>query len=126
MNNLKTNFEKFSLYILSLWLLFFLMLIVTIKVPICFEKDCSFIGWYDLVTSNYVAIISIIFLLFGLYSYYNFKFEVAGSSSITYKINKREDINFEHLTFLTTYIIPLICFNLESARYLISFCIANV
>ncbi|HWU97027.1 MAG TPA: anti-phage protein KwaA, partial [Oxalicibacterium sp.] len=30
------------------------------------------------------------------------------------------DINYEHLTFLTTYIIPLICFNLTSERYLIA------
>ena len=31
-----------------------------------------------------------------------------------------EDANYEHLTFLTTYIIPLICFNLTSVRYVIA------
>ena len=35
-----------------------------------------------------------------------------------FKINKITDINYEPLTFLTTYIIPLVCFDLTKTRYL--------
>jgi hypothetical protein len=52
--------------------------------------------------------------------YWRFDYKIAGSMSIPVTIVSVEDINYEHLTFLTTYIIPLICFNLTSARYLIA------
>lgn len=38
---------------------------------------------------------------------------------IPFTITKIENINFEHLTFLTTYIIPLICFDLSNIRYVV-------
>ncbi len=34
-----------------------------------------------------------------------------------FKIAKIENINYEHLTFLTTYIVPLVCFNFVDLRY---------
>ncbi len=33
---------------------------------------------------------------------------------------KVEDLSYEHLTFLTTYIVPLICFNLDNVRYIVA------
>ena len=37
-----------------------------------------------------------------------------------------KNINYEHLTFLTTYIVPLVCFNFESIRYKIVFLVLFV
>ena len=34
-----------------------------------------------------------------------------------FTITKIENINYEHLTFLTTYIVPLVCFNFVAVRY---------
>ena len=34
-----------------------------------------------------------------------------------FKIKKIEGIDYEHLTFLTTYIVPLVCFNFVDIRY---------
>lgn len=34
-----------------------------------------------------------------------------------FTIIKIESINYEHLTFLTTYIVPLVCFNFDNIRY---------
>lgn len=112
--------EKFELYILSLWLLFFLMIIVTIDIPICFGEQCEFVGWHSLLTRNIVPFIAGFFVLAGVIYYFRFDYRLAGSKSIPVNVTSIEDINYEHLTFLTTYIIPLICFNLTSERYLIA------
>lgn len=112
--------EKFELYILSLWFLFLLIIVITIDIPVCFEKQCAFIGFGNLVKRNVVPVIAIVFVLVGVLYYFRFDYKIAGSKSIPVKISSVEDINYEHLTFLTTYIIPLICFNLSSERYLIA------
>lgn len=112
--------EKFELYILSLWLLFLLIIVVTIDVPICFQSDCSFIGLRALATRNVVPVIALLLLGLGALYYFRFNYKIAGSQSIPVEVSSVEDINYEHLTFLTTYIIPLICFNLTSERYLIA------
>lgn len=109
--------KKFELYILSLWLLFFLMIVVTVDIPICFEENCYFIGFSSFFSKNIIPLISLIFLLIGFFSYLRFDYRISGSKKIPSRIDKIEDLNYEHLTFLTTYIIPLICFNLSSVRY---------
>lgn len=114
------NWEKFELYILSLWLLFFLMIVVTIDLPICLGDQCRFIGWRELLQRNVVPLIALIFVLLGAVFYLRFDYKISGSKSLPVKVDSIEDMNYEHLTFLTTYIIPLICFNLTSERYLIA------
>ena len=109
--------SKFELYILSLWLLFFLIIVVMVDVPVCFGEGCAFIGWKSLIASNVISFISLVLLIFGIFLYFRFDYRISGSSKLPAKIIKIEDINYEHLTFLTTYIIPLICFNLTSTRY---------
>jgi len=112
--------EKFELYIVSLWLLFLLIIVVTIDVPICFKPECSFIGLQALAGRNIVPIIALVFVGLGALYYFRFNYKISGSQSIPVEVSAVEDINYEHLTFLTTYIIPLICFNLTSERYLIA------
>lgn len=112
--------EKFELYILSLWFLFVLIIVVTIDIPICWEAECAFIGMSKLLQKNIVPLIAFLFVLSGVLYYLRFNYKIAGGASIPVHIREVEDINYEHLTFLTTYIIPLICFNLDSLRYLIA------
>ncbi|AVE05697.1 hypothetical protein CYL20_14480 [Pseudomonas palleroniana] len=112
--------EKFELYILSLWFLFLLIIVITIDVPFCYGEDCKFIGLASLLQRNIISVIAFGFLAFGTLYYFRFDYRVAGSKSIASRIVKIEDVNYEHLTFLTTYIIPLICFNLTSFRYLLA------
>ncbi|WP_461643943.1 anti-phage protein KwaA [Labilibaculum euxinus] len=111
--------RKIGLYILSLWLLFFFVIVVTIDIPISFDSNSKFIGFNVLLKSNYVAIVSFLFLVIGTIVYFKFKYDLEGSTNIPFEIKKIESVNYEHLTFLATYIIPLICFNLSSVRYLI-------
>lgn len=109
--------EKLELYILSLWLLFFLIIVVTADIPMCFGQNCSFVGWKNVISKNILPLISLFFLTLGFLFYFRFDYRVSGSKKLPATISKIEDYNYEHLTFLTTYIIPLICFNLTSSRY---------
>lgn len=115
--------EKFELYIISLWLLFILIIVVTIDIPICTGSACKFIGIKPLLTQNTVPIIALLFVAAGFIYFIRFDYKITGSTSIPVEIQSVTDMNYEHLTFLTTYIIPLICFNLSSERYLIALAI---
>lgn len=112
-------FRKIGLFFLSLWLLFLFIIIITIDIPICLSPECKFIGFKSLILNNLVPLFSIIALLIGFISYYDFSFVLKGSTHMPFKIIEIENIEYEHLTFLTTYIIPLVCFNFFSIRYII-------
>ena len=117
---LSENWRKFELYIVSLWLLFFLIIVVTVDIPYCWGDNCSFIGFKELFSKNVLPTISLFFILLGALFSLRFDYRLNGSKKIHSEITKVEDYNYEHLTFLTTYIIPLICFNLASTRYVIA------
>jgi hypothetical protein len=95
-----------------------LIIVITIDVPICFQSECNFIGIKALAVRNVVPVVALFFVGLGALYYLRFNYKIAGSKSIPVEVSSVEDINYEHLTFLTTYIIPLICFNLASMRYL--------
>ena len=110
--------NKFELYIVSLWFLFLLIIVITVDISLCFGESCEFIGLSNILRKNIVSIISFVFVVIGAVFYFRFDYRISGSKKLPAKITKIEDLNYEHLTFLTTYIIPLICFNLTSTRYL--------
>lgn len=118
--------RKIGLFFLSLWLLFVLIIIITVKVPTCFTGDCIFVGWPYLLKNNLIPILCLLALLVGLISYLDFKFQMKGTPELSFKITEIENIDYEHLTFLTTYIIPLVCFQFENLRYIIVFIIILV
>lgn len=103
---------KVQLYILSLWLLFALLFINKVQFPICFE-DCQFIGFYEIIVQNIIPLVSIVFIIAGFWFYYRFKYIIKGAKSLPEKIEIIENINWEHLTFLVTYVIPLLSFDLD-------------
>lgn len=111
--------KKVGLYVISLWLLFLLVIIITIKIPFCWGDNCHFIGFNQLNTAIIIPFICLFFLFWGIYEFKRFKFDIEGSTNIPFKLVKVESINYEHLTFLATYIIPLVTFDFESVRYLI-------
>ncbi|MBU2878732.1 MULTISPECIES: anti-phage protein KwaA [Aliiglaciecola] len=111
--------RKFGLYIISLWLLFLLVIIITAKIPICWGDSCHFVGIENLNSSIIVPAICVVCLIWGGYEFKKFDFAIKGSTNIPFKLVKVESINYEHLTFLATYIIPLVTFDFESTRYLI-------
>lgn len=111
---------KIELYIVSLWFLFFLIIVITIDIPIYFGSDWEFVNFKGVIRRNFIPIAASIFVIAGFIFYSRFEYRISGSRKISGKITKIEDVNSEHLTFLTTYIIPLICFELSSARYVLA------
>lgn len=104
--------KKIKLYIISLWLLFFLVAIKEF-VFISWEISFSLESINCFFSKNIVSFISFSLSLLGMYFYLQFSYFLKGSTELTKKITKIEDQSYEHLTFLTTYIIPFLRVKLE-------------
>ncbi|MGZ4053655.1 MAG: anti-phage protein KwaA [Bacteroidia bacterium] len=107
--------QKFEFYIISLFFLFFLIFIN--KVPINFSSQSEFVGFKLLFTSYLLITVCIVFMLFGVLFFLKFKYNFeAGSSLLPIKVTEIENINFESVTFLATYIVPLACIDMDKDR----------
>lgn len=111
--------RKIDLYILSLGLLFVFFAIITIKVPECQHSFKEWAFWQELLIANPIPVISIVLLLYCFVAYKRFDFDLKGATDIPFEIKKIEGINYEHLTFLATYVVPLISFDFGSGRQMI-------
>ena len=109
---------KIKLYLVTLIPLFVMVIITKINVHI-FNVANQFIGWKAILQNNPLPVISLIFILLGFLFILSFNYEIKGGLKNPMTITDIDNINFEHLTFLATYIIPLIDFDLNSLRYLI-------
>lgn len=107
---------KIQLYIVSLWLLFILLFINKVKIPICFTDNCHFIGFSKVLMINIVSFIFFALAVLGLIFFLNFKYVIRRNRSLPDKVTKIENLNWEHLTFLVTYVIPFLSFNLNEDR----------
>ena len=109
--------QKIELYIISLWFLFLLLLIQKLQLPLCFGTGCRFIGLRALISLNVVPSVSLIFIILGGIFYWRFNYKVEkGASNLPKKITRLEDLYFENLAFLITYIVPLVGFDLDRNR----------
>ncbi|MDP1557630.1 MAG: anti-phage protein KwaA [Nitrosomonas sp.] len=111
--------RKIDLYVLSLALLFVFFIIITAKLPECPFLIGDQTSWLTLAELNPIAIISFLFLAYCLYAYKKFDFDLKGATDIPFEVKKIEGINYEHLTFLATYVVPLISFDFGSGRHMI-------
>ena len=112
-----TTWMKFQMYLSSLWLLFLMLIVINVDIPIDFSDDAKFIGVLPLVNRNIVPVIGIIMLMISTVFVKTFNYKVSSGTQEYFVIKKIKNKNYEHLTFLTTYIIPLICFDLSKFRY---------
>ncbi len=111
--------RKFNLYILSLAILFVFIIILSVQLPNDYSKYQCFQCWKALLSRNILPIICMLLLAYCSLAYYIFNIDLKGSENIPFKIQEIEDINYEHLIFLATYVIPLISFDLENLRQII-------
>lgn len=111
--------RKIDLYVLSLALLFLFFIILTVELPKepFALRDIAY--WLALVGVNPIAIISLILLTYCFYAYKKFDFDLKGATDLPFEVRKIEGINYEHLTFLATYVVPLISFDFGSERHMI-------
>lgn len=116
---MKNTRRKVDLYILSLGLLFVFFVIITIELPDQLFAVNDFAAWKAFLIGNPIPVISTILLGYCIYSYKRFDFDLKGATDIPFEIKKIEGINYEHLTFLATYVVPLISFDFGSGRQMI-------
>lgn len=111
--------RKIDLYILSLALLFVFLLILLVDISsLPFNlKDVE--KWKNLGVSNFLSIVVFLALLYCFFAYFRFDFDLKGAANIPFEIERIENINYEHLTFLATYVVPLISFDFESGRQML-------
>ena len=103
--------QKIQLFVISLWLLFFLILVYTIKIPLCFGDSCQFIGFWAAIKLNIIPIICFLLMLLGLWFYKLFNYRIIkGAPYLPQKVTDIKDINYETVSFLISYIIPLLFF----------------
>lgn len=106
--------QKIELFITSLWLLFLLVFIYTINVPICFEDNAKFIGISSLIKINIIPLICLSLMFLGLIFYFRFDYKIVKSApNLPQQVKKINDLNYETVAFLVTYIIPLLFFIMD-------------
>lgn len=106
---------KTVLYILSLWLLFLSLLIMSYdKVLIKNVWDYIFtenitLSISSLKVRNIVFIVSLIFIFIGAIILIALANSFGSGWSVACTVSDISNENHEHLEFLTTYIMPLVC-----------------
>lgn len=123
--NDKTNYEnkkaKIDFYIISLMLLFILIIIITLDIPTSMDSQSMWLSIKELLRANIIPLIALGFLTYGFIAWRKFKYKFKGTPQLPVRILEIENIDFEHLTFLTTYIIPLVGIDIRELRYFIVF-----
>ena len=116
---MNSNFRKINLYVLSLGLLFVFIIIITFQLPGDEVDLGTLAGWASLAASNYVSLFSMAMLVYCAFAYLGFEHELKGATQLPFTVNKIESVDYEHLTFLATYVVPLISFDFGSGRQLV-------
>ena len=119
----KTKHEtlhKVAMYFISLWLLFILIIIIRlIKPDACSSiRDISSLLHamrFDLLSAICLALATLGVLLMKFFEHH-----WRGTTDLPVKIKEIEDKNYDYLTFLTTYIIPFACLDLDKISYIIT------
>ena len=109
---------KVKFYIISLIVLFALSIIVDFNI---FDSNESMMSFVDIVVNNWFSIICFLFIVLGIIFLLFQNHEIKGAANPCYVIQKIENSNYEFLTFISTYIIPMICINFDNTRYKIVF-----
>lgn len=109
---MRSIFLKIKLYILSLTLLFVCFIILNFKLSDSFDIT-NYKSWLILASDNILSIFSLFMLAYNILILKYFNYLLEGSTDIPFEITKIENINHEHIAFLTTYIIPLISLNIN-------------
>jgi hypothetical protein len=109
----KNTVMKIKMYILSLWLLFIMVIVATVNI---LELSKPKIDWSKLLCDNTITISCLIFLIFCVIFFFEFRYKLQGTTQLPIEAIKVKNINSEYLAFLTTYIIPLVLVDFSSKR----------
>lgn len=117
-----TLLGKIFLFNLSLVPLYFLFIIKAINLPNikCFMHEYNnFIFYINILQSNLLSIVLILLIIFSFFIYKKFQNEIMDPNGLPKEFKNIQNIDFNHLTFVATYILPLLAFNLDGIRDLV-------
>lgn len=106
---------KISLYLISLWILFLMIIVLKMERP----EEPFAITWENVLEcmwDNYISCICMVLILLGALGYILFLDTLKNAKELPVEISECESINYENLSFLATYVMPLVCFPLEKHR----------
>ncbi len=111
--------RKIDLYILSLGLLFVFLLLLSAQWPDSLAGLTHANDWLTLLYANPVPLVALCLLGYCAVAYLRFDFDLNGATDIPFEITQIDNINYNHLTFLATYVVPLISFNVDNGRHML-------
>lgn len=114
-NENKIVLLKLSLYCISLWILMFMLIVLKIDIPEFSDKSKLQIV-IEFLESNVFSLTCFVIIILGLIGYSYFKDSLKNAKRLPVEIQTCESVNYENLSFLATYVIPLVCFPLENER----------
>ena len=106
---------KVSLYFMSLWSLMAILIVLKIDVSMIGKKKMMD-AFKDFFCANMFSVLCLFVIIIGLIGYVCFKDYLNNAKGLPVEIKKCESLNYENLSFLATYVIPLICFPMETKR----------
>lgn len=109
--------EEVKLYILSLSILFLIVLVMTLNVP----DVSSEIVWSKVLKSNWLPLTMLALMFYSYMIHREFEYALKGGVGDSLRVCECKSENYEHLTFLATYIIPFFGFNFDDPRRLIAY-----
>lgn len=115
----KAKFPRILLFFLSMAPFFVILGLMSMNIPICFEKDAEFICWDEFWNNTWLGwIIIAVSVVFELVIYMFFqsvcKRESGDSAEIVIGIKDR---NFELVSFVTSIFLPLISFKYDQLSH---------
>lgn len=120
---------KVMLYILSLWLLFLSLSIMSYDQELLYKAYCLATQQehpaapFEIKTKNFVFLTSSIFLIIGIFILIIFANSFNAGWSIACKVSNITNENHEHLEFLATYVMPLVFTDVTSKRTVLNLAI---
>lgn len=111
-DGMKVTWLKLSLYLISLWILLFMLIVLKADL----EKLPPALTVKEFIKKNIVPFLSIILIMTGIIGYISFLDILKNVKHLPVQVESVESINYENLSFLATYIIPLVCFPMNSLR----------
>ena len=108
----KKTVSKITFYIISLWMLFCSAMVISARIDLTAKL-------IDNLKNNILAIVFFIFAIISFSLQLVVKDKIKGTINPTCKIIKVENKNYEFLTYLTAFIIPLVFIDFTKLKYLI-------
>lgn len=92
-----------------------MLIILKIEIPVTEPK----LSAISIMKVNLVPCICVGLIVIGAIGYVIFRDKLRSSKEFPVTINECKSINYENLSFLATYVIPLICFPMDNNRQIV-------